>query len=55
MINNRFILIGHSIAHSKLMEHVHHEIQEVLAGSPFHNCAKEGEGMGGVQKSGVCM
>lgn len=55
VVNNRLILIGHGVEHSQLTEHVHHEIQEALVSSPLHDSAEEGEGVGGVKKSGACI
>lgn len=55
VVNNRVILIRHCIEHSQLVEHIRHDIQEVLTGSPLHDSTKQRERVSGVQKSSACM
>lgn len=55
VVNNRVILIRHSIEHSQFTKHICHDIQEALSSSSLHNSTEQGKGMGGVQKSGACM
>lgn len=55
VVNNRVILIRHSIEHSQVTKHVHHEIQEALLRSSLHYSTEQSKGMGGVQKSCACM
>lgn len=55
VVNDRVVLFGHSVEHSQVTKHVHHEIQEALSSSSLHYSTEQSKGVGGVQESGACM
>ena len=54
VVNNRVVLLRHSVEHSHITEHVHHEVQEAASCGPLHYSTEQSKGMGGVEKSGAC-
>lgn len=50
VVDDWLVLIGNSVVHPQLAEHVHHEVEETASGGSLHDGAEQSEGVGGVQE-----